>query len=66
MARSWPPMSPKWLEFLVGMVWMEQWDLGDMSDVIQTIPTRNCSHFGDIGGQERAVEPPSEMGISSG
>ena len=30
---SWPPMSPKWLEFLVGMVWMEQWDLGDMTDV---------------------------------
>ena len=32
-ARSWPPMSPKWLEFLVGMVGMDQWDPGDMSDV---------------------------------
>ena len=32
-ARSWPPMSLKWLEFLVGMVPMDQWDLGDMSDI---------------------------------
>ena len=32
-ARAWPPMSPKWLQFLVGKVWMDQWDLGDMSDV---------------------------------
>ena len=29
-ARSWPPMSLKWLEFLVGMVRMDQWDLGGM------------------------------------
>ena len=32
-ACSWPPMSPKWLQFLVGMVLLDQWDLGDMSDV---------------------------------
>ena len=32
---------------------------------MRTIPTRNYSHLGDIGGQERsAVEPPSDMGIS--
>ena len=29
-ACSWPPMSLKWLEFLVGMVRMDQWDLGGM------------------------------------
>ena len=33
VARSWPLMSPKWLKFLVGMIWMVQWDLGGMSDV---------------------------------
>ena len=26
-ARSWPPMLLKWLEFLVGMVHTDQWDL---------------------------------------
>ena len=31
--RAWPPMSPKWLAFLVGMVLVDQWDLGDISDV---------------------------------
>ena len=31
---------------------------------MRTIPTRNYSHLGDIGGQERATEPPSDMGIS--
>ena len=31
--RSWPPMSPKWLKFLVGMIWMDPWDLGDMVKV---------------------------------
>ena len=29
-AHSWPLMSLKWLEFLVGMVRMVQWDLGGM------------------------------------
>ena len=33
VARSWPLMSPKWLEFLVGMVHMDQWDVGDMSEI---------------------------------
>ena len=32
-ARTWPPMSPKWLYFLVGMVHTDQWDLGGMSEV---------------------------------
>ena len=27
-APSWPPMSLNWLEFLVEMIPMDQWDLG--------------------------------------
>ena len=32
-ARSWPQISPKWLEFLVGMVHTDRWDLMDMTDI---------------------------------
>ena len=32
---------------------------------IRTIPTRNYSHLSDIGGQEHAAQPTSDMGISS-
>ena len=32
-ARSWHPMSPKWLEFQAGMIRMDQWDPSDMSDI---------------------------------
>ena len=30
---QWHVLGPKWLRFLVGMVHMDRWDLGDMSDV---------------------------------
>ena len=32
-AHSWPPVSPKWLEFQAGIILMDQWHPRDMSDI---------------------------------
>ena len=42
-------MSLMWLQFLAGMVWMAQWDLGDISD----------ASFGD-GGPARCLMGPKQ------